>query len=129
MISNQSTPYNYKSTIYPVQVTILAGEQISSIQFCGGMTVLGIATDGNFTPSDITALTSFDEKNFRPLNLCDGQETAVFTMPNLAANNNYGLLVPIFSTYNSFQLVTSVAQTDDTVITVILVPFWQGVHG
>jgi hypothetical protein len=128
MTADNKPQFRYLNTIITQQVKIPAGSNVAETFIeCGGMIVARIDTDSNFTASSIRASGSSDQKNYIPIYPSDGFTTGLFSLP-ASANQSMPILTPIFWTYNRVIFSTSISQVSDTILTIALAPFIQGIH-
>lgn len=128
MTNNNKPQFRYLNTIVLETVKIKAGDSISETFIdCGGMIVSRIDTDSNFTASAIRASGSSNQKDYIPIYPSDGFNTGLFSI-NASSNQSMPLLTPIFWTYNRIIFSTSIPQVYDTILTIALSPFMQGIH-
>jgi hypothetical protein len=132
----------YKDVIVNGSVGINAGEKISNTYSCvssydiydekyhGASSLRAIIVPAQFTPGDITFLTSnSDAGAFSRLVLSDSSDIAIYTIPvpSLSEQFQIALIAYSFDFIRFLKIETSNAQTEKVEIGLVLSPIYQGV--
>jgi len=106
-----------------ITATIPSGKTQSNIFNIQGMNVIAIETPAAFTTGDLT---------FKKIGLGDSSgnatktvydsEQAAFTLSGVSANGYYPVPAGVFAGIDAVQVISSVSQGQDTVITFVQIP-------